>query len=187
MSATRDTDRLFAPTWAGGWVATRILWALTALWAHVPKVRGIEDAFAAPDMVFTTGWYRLADFVTITPPVSRVLWAVGVLGLLFVLWGGKLFRPGLVLWFVGAWGLLGYEALDVKAHDRLMTWICYGLFLSPAGERGLTQKWRSPVGRNFLLIVFCSLYLSTGLTKLAHESTWWNGQAIAYHLLHQFH
>ncbi len=187
MSATSDTDRLFTPVWAGGWKITRIVWALAALWAHVPKIRGIEDAFAAPDMVFTTGWYRLADFVTLTPMASRALWAVGVLGLLCVLWGGKLFRVGLVLWFVGAWGLLGYEALDVKAHDRLMTWMSYCLFLSPAGERGLTQKWRSPVARNFLLIVFCSLYMSTGLTKLAHESTWWNGQALAYHLLHQYH
>jgi len=104
-----------------------------------------------------------------------------------VLWGGRAFRLGLFCRLLGAWALLGNEAINIKAHDRLMFWVALGLFLSPAGERELTQKCRSPAPRWFFLIVFCSIYLSTGLTKLAHEPAWWNGEALSYHLLHRYH
>ena len=187
MSQPTQVERLFQPEWAGGWQGTRILWAMVALFAHMPRIRGIDDAYAAQDMVFSTGIYKLAEYVVLTPPVARTCWALGVVGLACVLWGGRAFRPGLMLWFVGAWTLLGNEAINIKAHDRLMTWMAFALFLSPAGERGLCKKWRSPAPRWLLLVIFCSIYLSTGLTKLAHEPAWWNGEALSYHLLHRYH
>jgi hypothetical protein len=181
-------ERIYAPHWAGGWAVARYLWVFAALLEHGWRVRAIEDAYAATDMVFASGFFRVAQYLTITPTLGYLIWALSILGVFFVAHGGRLFRPGLLLWFVAAWLLMGNEALNVKAHDRLLTWVAIGLFISPAGERGLAHKYRSPAGRYFLLIAYCAIYGSTGLSKHLHEPSWWyDGEVLAYHLLNFHH
>lgn len=181
-------ERIYAPHWAGGWVVTRYLWVFAALIEHGWRVSAIEDAYAATDMVFASGIFRIAEYLTISPTMGYLLWGLSIIGLFCVSYGGRLFRPGLLLWFFAAWLLMGNEALNVKAHDRLLTWVAIGLFISPAGERGLDNKYRSPIARYFLLVAFCAIYGSTGLAKHLHEVSWWyDGEVLAYHLLNYHH
>jgi hypothetical protein len=181
-------DKLFTPQWAGGWAFTRQLFVFAGLLEYGWRVTAIEDAYAAPDMVFASGFFRLADYITLGPTTGYLLWTLCIVGLFCVSYGGKLMRPGLLMWAIGAWTLLGYEALNVKAHDRLLAWIAIGLLISPAHERGLARKYRSPIGRYFLLIAFCAIYGSTGLAKHLHEPSWWrDGEVLAYHLLNFHH
>ena len=181
-------DRIFDPEWAGGWTATRYLFVFAGILEHGWRVTAIEDAYAAPDMVFASGVFRVAEYVTLTPPMGYALWALSILGLFCVAYGGRLLRPGLLLWALAAWTLMGNEALNVKAHDRLLTWVAIAIWISPAHERGLTHKYRSPAARLFLLIAFCAIYGSTGLAKHLHEASWWeNGEVLAYHFLNFHH
>jgi len=181
-------EQIFEPQWAGAWTFTRYLFVFAAFLEHGWRITAIEDAYAAPDMIFASGMFRLSEYITITPSLGYLLWALSMLGLFCVAYGGRLFRPGLLLWAVGAWTLMGYEALNVKAHDRLLTWIAIGLMFSPAHERGLANKYRSPAGRHFLLIAYCAIYGSTGLAKHLHEPSWWtDGEVLAYHLLNFHH
>jgi hypothetical protein len=94
---------------------------------------------------------------------------------------------GLWVWFLGSTALIGHEALNVKAFDRLLMWVAVGLLFSPAYERGLTRKYRSPVGRWVLMLAFCSIYGSTGLFKMLMEPGWWTGETLAYHLVNPHH
>ncbi|MDP2309988.1 MAG: HTTM domain-containing protein [Pseudomonadota bacterium] len=178
-------DRVYAPVWAGGWAATRLVFGAVSLIFLLLRSRDLADAYAAQDMVFANWPFFLADHVRITLPTAWGLWGIGVVGLLGVLAGGRWMRPGLVLWLLGNWTLLAAESLNIKAHDRLGLWIALGLFLSPAGERGLSGKWRSPAARWYLLVVYSGIYGSTGWLKLLEESSWWNGDVLAYHLLHR--
>ena len=182
-----DLERLYEPIWAGGLVAMRWLFALAALVGHGRRVTGIGDVYGAPDMVFTTGWYQLAEYFYLDTTMAYVMWAVGIVGIGMIAWGGKAFRPGMILWFIGSWALIGQEALNVKAYDRLLTWIAIGFFFSAAGERDLTRKYRSPLLRYYLMIVFSAIYGSTGLLKLIYEPAWWTGEVMSLHLVEQFH
>lgn len=183
-------DRLYAPTWAGGWTATRLVFGAVSLVYLLRRGPALADAYASSDMVFANWPFFLADHVRITLPTAWGLWGLAAVGLLGVLAGGRWMRPGLLLWIVGDWALLAAESLNIKAHDRLGLWIALGLLLSPAAERGLTavgvdEKHRSPAARWFLVIVFCGIYGSTGWLKLLEEPTWWTGEVLALHLLHQ--
>ncbi len=180
-------DRAFAPEWAGGWTLARWGFAFAALWGHLPRLSRIDDAYACTDMLFNYGPYRLNEWVTFTPLTATVLWVLGLLGIVAIAVGGRLFRPGMLFYLVGAWALLAEESINIKAHDRLSLWVAVGLLLSPAHERSLTTKWRSPVGRWFLLVVFGWLYWSTGSLKAMEEPGWFNGSALQYHFLHRFH
>jgi hypothetical protein len=181
-------ERFFTPEWAGGWLFTRYLWVFAAILEHAWRVTAIRDAYCAPDMVFASGVFRLTEYVVFSPTHGYLLWSGSMLGIAMVAWGGRAFRPGLLLWAVCAWTLMGYEALNVKAHDRLLTWIAIGLLFSPAGERGLTRKYRSPAPRMYLIIAYIALYGSTGLDKHLHEASWWSdGQVLGYHLLNFHH
>ncbi|MES2637960.1 MAG: HTTM domain-containing protein [Myxococcota bacterium] len=178
-------DRLYAPVWAGGWTATRLAFGAVSLVFLLLRGRDLADAYAATDMVFANWPLFLANYVRITLPTAWALWGVGIVGLLGVLAGGRWMRPGLLLWVVGDWTLLAAESLNIKAHDRLGLWIALGLFLSPAAERALSTKWRSPASRWYLLIVYAGIYGSTGWLKLMEESSWWTGEVLAFHLLHR--
>ena len=180
-------DYLFAPAWAGGWTLCRWMFGVAALWGHVPHLAQLADAYACSDMLFTNGPYRLTEWIVWRPPTATALWAVGLVGIGMFTWGGRLTRPGLLLYLLGAWSLLGEEAINVKAHDRLGLWIAVALCFSPAGERSLTNKFRSPSARWFLIIIFFWLYASTGSLKLVQEPGWRDGTALQYSLLHQFH
>ncbi len=178
-------DRLFTPAWAGGWTATRVVWAVVLLVFALHQAPALADAYAAEDMVFA-GWpFYLAEHYRITLRTAWLLWGGVVLGLLAVLRGGRWVRPGVLLWLVCEWTLLAAEALNIKAHDRLSLWIALGLLLSPASERGLASKWRAPAARWYLVVVFMGLYGSTGWLKLLEEPGWWSGEVLAYHLVHR--
>ena len=90
-----------------------------------------------------------------------------------IAWGGRLAKLGICVFLFGSWVLLMSEALNTKAYDRLLTWVAWGLLLSPIGERTLTTKHRSPVGRWFLLCIYAAMYGSTGLHKLLMEPQGW--------------
>jgi hypothetical protein len=176
---------LFAPVWAGGWTLTRWLWCLGAVLCLGPRALGIGDAYGAADMVFTsrTPLY-LASWFYLDERGAWALWLLGMLGIGLVARGGRAFYPGWALWLVGNWTLLAQEALNVKAYDRLLFWVAVALLFSPAGERDLTSKYRSPFARYVLLVVYCACYGSTGILKLLYEPTWFTGEVLAFHLLH---
>ena len=179
-----ELDRLFAPAWAGGWAATRLLFVVAAALAHAPRAAGIGDAYGAADLALNRGIYRLPEWMIVTPTHCWVAWAVGLAGLAMVAWGGRALHVGLLAWFAGSWFLLADEAINVKAYDRLLTWIALALLLSPAWRRGLVRTWAHPTARLLLLIVFCAIYGSTGFAKLLHEPSWiGSGEVLQHHLL----
>jgi len=181
-------DDLFAPQWAGGWTLTRWLFAVAALRCHAPRWHGIGDAYGASDMVFVSSVWRLSSVFVMTEDLAWFFWALGLVGIGLVAWGrGAALYLGLLAWLVGCYTLLGTEALNVKAFDRLLLWVGVGLLCSPASEAGLTRKYRSPVGRWVLLLAFCSIYGSTGLFKLFTEPGWWTGETLAFHLVNPTH
>ncbi len=181
---TRLLDRIFAPQWAGGWAAARVALALGLLFAHIPRFRFIEDAYAASDMVFSKAPFHLADYIVWTPPTAYGLWGAGIAGALLLLWGGRLAKPGLLLFLITAGLLLVAEAFNIKAYDRVMLWMSIGLLLGPIGERDLVDKERSPVGRYWLLLFYGFLYLSTGYWKAVQDDLmWFTGDVLAYHLV----
>lgn len=176
-------QRLWAPEWAGGWEGFRWLWLLAAFLTHAPRVRFIPDSYAAQDMVFTRGFMAVADHVVIDAPAGYLLWAVGMLGLVMVGLGGRWTKPGALVFLAGAYTLASHEALNTKAYDRLLVWETMALLLSPIGERDLTSKWRSPFGRWVMLVIFMAIYGSTGFLKMLDEPHWFDGTALAYHLV----
>jgi hypothetical protein len=176
-------DRLFAPQWAGGWTATRWLYVLVGLIAHLPRVQWLEDAYADADFLYSRPPLSVPDWWILTPTSAAVIWAVSLIGLLTVAWGGRWAKAGLGLWLVGATLLVSHEGLNYKAYDRLHMWIGIAMLFAPVGERNLTQKARNPVGRWILLMVFCSLYGMTGWTKALTEPGWLTGEVLAYHLV----
>jgi len=181
------SDRLFAPEWAGGWQLTRIFFGMALLASHLPRFAGIGDVYGATDLVFTMGPLTLNNHIILSEGSALGLWSAGLLGIFGLLWGGRIAKPGLALWLLTTAVLLVNETLNIKAYDRLTLWLCLGLFLAPLGERNLTQKWRSPVARWVVLIVFCAMYGSTGWLKAIKEPTWWtNGDVLAYHMLHHY-
>lgn len=184
----RWLDALYTPQWAGGWWLSRWLWVLAALLEYGFDAYSIGEVWGAPDMVFTSGWYRMADLHTLTIPQAWGLWGGVMTGIAMVAFGGRWLRPGLVLWAVCAWTMLGYEALNVKAHDRLLLWWSVGLLVSPAHEARLWTKWRSPAARWYVMLVFASIYGSTGLNKALKEPTWWTtGEVLQNHFMEPDH
>lgn len=185
MTAPRATlEAWFEPTWAGGWTLTRLIWVIAAALAHLPRYRGIGDVYGSPDAILISRTYRLNEWMFVTETHAWTAWIIGSAGLLAVAWGGRMLWPGLLAWGGGAWFLLASEAYNVKAYDRLLTYIALALLLSPAWRRGLARTWASPFARYVLLIVFVAIYGSTGMCKFLYEPSWTSdGQVLALHLL----
>ena len=183
----KTLDRIFKPQWAGGWAAARVLFGVVALLTHGPRIIRIDDAYASTDMLFAQYPFRFNNHFVLSPDTATIFWAIGVAGCLMILWGGRLAKLGICVFLFGSWVLLASEALNVKAYDRLLTWVAWGLLLSPIGERGLTRKYRAPVGRWFLLWVYMAIYGSTGWHKLIleHEG-WFSGEILSLHVLHRY-
>lgn len=176
-------ERLFAPTWAGGWAVMRVTYALAGLITILPTARFIEDAYGAQDAVFSAPPLFLNDWYHPTVAEAWGWYGGAVLGLLALLWGGRLAKPGLLLWIVCFWVYLSAEAMNIKAYHRLLTWEALALAVAPIGERGLLHKYRSPFARYVLLLVFMALYGSTGWLKALHEPAWADGSVLQYHLV----
>ncbi|MFK7928229.1 MAG: HTTM domain-containing protein [Myxococcota bacterium] len=184
MRSTRTSDSLFEPTWAGGWTATRILWVVAAALAHVPRMTGIGDVYGATDFIITSSTFPINDWILVTPSLAWAGWGLGLLGLVLVAWGGRVTHLGLFCWAFGSWFLVFNEGANIKAYDRLLTWMALALLVSPAWKRGLAQRYCSPYSRYLLLTVFIAIYGSTGMCKLLHEPSWLgSGSVLAYHLV----
>lgn len=187
VPATPTLDTLFAPRWAGGWTLSRWLFTAAALDAHLGRVGSVQDALVAPDLVLSSGPARIADHVLLGSSGAWALWAAGLVGLVGLGVGGRFAKPGLVLWFLAHAALLVAMGLNIRAPERLFVLVTIGLLLAPVHERGLTAKARSPVARWFLIVVFASLYGSTGWMKLLEEPAWWTGEALRYDLVDRHH
>jgi len=175
-------DRWFAPEWAGGWTLCRWLYAGIGLSFHGPRIQWIADAYADHGFLFSRPPLNVPDWWIMSPASATVVWALGTLGLLLVLWGGRLTKPALVVWVICSTLLVAHEGLNWKAYDRLHAWVGLAMLLGPVSERGLSTKARSPAGRWMMLLIFCSLYGMTGWTK-ALVPGWWSGEVLAYHLV----
>jgi hypothetical protein len=174
----------YEPEWAGGWALTRWLWVIVAALCTGRMAFGMGDVWGAPDMVFTRSIWRLSNVLVLDVRTAWLLWAIAMAGIALVAFRrGAAFRLGLLMWVFGAQTLLAWEALNVKRYDVLFLWITFALFLSPAGEDDLTRKWRSPLARRVMLVVYCALYGSTGLLKALHEPGWWTGETLDHDLL----
>lgn len=196
MSSTADAsspveralDRLYAPQWAVGWFYARVLWVLAATLQYGFDVFAIPDVWGTPDMLFTSGEYQLTTWFVLTPGQSYAWWAAIMASIALVAWGGRLTKPGLVAFLLTAWSWLAYEAINVKAHDRLLLFVTLALLLSPIGERDLGHKKRSPFARWAMMIVFSAAYGATGFHKALLEPTWFtDGSVLANAMLHPFH
>lgn len=180
-------DRLYAPQWAGGWTFTRLLFGVAAVHLHVLRASGVTDALAAPSFVLSSGPTRVADHVLLGAAAAWPIYAVGVLGIVGIFYGGRLAKPGLIAWFVSEWVLLTCMGLSVRVPERMMIWATLALLVSPIGERGLVNKARGPVGRHLLLVVTMALYGSTGFMKMLEEPAWWSGTALPFDLVDRHH
>lgn len=176
-------ERLWAPQWAGGWAVVRWSYALAGVLTMAPRVRYISDAYASSDMILTRYPLYMANWWVLTPGSATLLWAVALMGLGMLAWGGRLARPGVLLWIVAGTLFVSGEALNTKAYDRLLFWEALALLFAPIGQRSLTEKWRSPLARWMVLIIFCAIYGSTGWLKWLEEPHWRDGTALAYSLV----
>ena len=164
-----------------------MLFALAALLTQLARFANVRDALAAPSIVFATGPFRVADHVLLSPSAAWALWGVGTLGLVGLLAGGRAARPGLWVWALAYAALVVALGLNVRVPERFMVWAVLALSLGPIDARGLLRRECSPFGRLYLLVVYGSLYLSTGLMKLLEEPGWRDGHALAYDLVDRFH
>jgi hypothetical protein len=119
-------------------------------------------------------------------PAAWALWGAGLLGPFALCWGGRLAHPGLFAFALCHFGLIVSMGLSFRAPERLLLWLCLLLPFGPIDERGLMHKARSPHPRFALMILFASLYGSTGLKK-AMQPGWWSGEILALDLLDRWH
>lgn len=181
-------DRLYEPQWAVGWAWARVLWVVAATTQYGLDVLAIGDVWGTDDMLFTSGSYRLAEVVVVTPGWAAVWWASIMASIAVVAWGGRATKAGLVAFLFTAGSWLAWEAVNVKAHDRLLFFITLTMLMSPVDERGLVHKKRSPFARWTMVLMFCAAYGATGFHKAFGEPTWWtDGSVLAHHLVRPFH
>lgn len=177
-------ESFFAPIWAAPWTAFRAGFVAAALLTHGPRILAIGDAYASPDLHLAAPTDRLATFIDSDPAIATAAWAIGMLGLGALAWGGRLARPGLLVFMVAFWGLVSAENANVKAYDRLLMLEGVALGLGPVALRDARNAWRAPLGRQLLMLVFMGLYASTGLTKLlGSPEHWWSGRNLAFALI----
>lgn len=181
------TETLLRPQWAGGWALARVLFAVAALYTHLKRFVHVGDALAAPTLVFSTGPAHVADRVLLSAPAAWTLWGLGLVGLVGLFRGRGWAKPGLWLWFLAHAALVVALGLNVRVPERFLVWAVLGLTLAPLDQVGLTRAMCRPVARLYLLVVYGSLYLSTGLMKLLEEPGWRDGTALAYDLVDRFH
>jgi len=174
---------LWRPRWAGGWEASRLLFALAAASAHLPRRGQIADALTYPEITFVTGFTHVADHALLGPAGAYGLWGLGLVGLAGLIAGGRAAKPGLALWLACYLALLAAMGLESRVPTRWLVMVSIGLLLGPIGERGLAARWRSPLGRWYFLVIFGAIYGSTGWLKLLAEPAWRDGSSLAYNLV----
>jgi hypothetical protein len=173
--------------WAGGWYYSRLLFGTVSLINIFPRFLKIEDLFSSSDMRFEYGWYSLGRVYEISALEAYVLCCISIAGLLGFMYGKRFFHAGLIFWLISNSIYLTSEALNIKAYDRLSFFIGLLFLISPAYKENLRSIEVSKYPRILMLILFSSLYLSTGLNKLMYEPAWLSGEALSYHLNHEWH
>lgn len=178
----RSWEALFAPIWAAPWAVYRLAFVVAGLLTHGPRVLSIGDAYASPDLHLAT--HPLGTIVDSDPAIALATWALGMLGLGALAYGGRLARPALILFLVAFWGFVSSEGANVKAYDRLILLEGVVLGVGPVSTRDAACAARSPLGRQLLLLVFMGLYASTGLSKLVNSTDGWlSGRNLAFALI----
>lgn len=173
--------------YAGGWFYTKLLFVLSASISLSQNLRSAKDLFENPDMRFAYGLYSFSAFYEINSAEASLLCVLGFLGLVGVLFGGRLFFVGLIIWILSQVILETSEALNIKAYDRFLFFFSLVLLLSPAYKKNIRQSHDLPYARYLLMVLVSSLYISTGMLKLLHEPGWFNGQAMMFNLNHRWH
>jgi hypothetical protein len=181
------SETLLRPQWAGGWALARLLFGAAALYTHLKRVVHVTDALAAPTIVFSTGPAQVADRVLLPAPAAWALWALGLVGIFGIFRGRGWAKPGVLLWFGVTVALVASLGLNVRVPERFLVWAVVGLLLGPLDLPSPTRAEVRPVARLYLLVVYGSLYLSTGLMKLLEEPAWRDGSALALDLVDRFH
>ena len=177
----------FTPAFAGGWLLSRVLFAVAALHAHLRRAVDLYDALLAPDITFASGPLHVADHVLLTTPTAVGLWLAGLVGIGLLCAGGRWAMPGLLLWLLSTMAMIGGGGLLVRVAERFTLWISLVMLIAPIDQTDLLRTPRSTYPRALLLVVFGSLYLSTGLMKALEEPRWWDGVALQYDLLDRHH
>lgn len=173
--------------YAGGWHIFKFTFVIAAFLCVFPRFFQIKDIFPDIGMRFVNGYYKFAGFYEINTTEAYLL-CIGILiCLCCILFGGKLFHAGIIVFLTLNYIYLTSEALNIKAYDRILFFMSIVLFVSPAYKKNLLTSNFYPHPRRLMLIIFSSIYLSTGILKLLYEPTWFNGQAMVYHLNHQWH
>ncbi len=183
MSRGRAALGAFAPSWAGGWTPARWLFAAAQAIEGTRQVRQIADSFRHPELNFGSGILHLSDRVLLPPALAWLLGGAVFVGLAGLGWGGRAARPGLLLWMLAELGLFAGLGWELNAPERIAGWCAVGLLLGPIGERDLTARRRSPVGRWFFLLWMSAMYGMTGWLKVSREPGWLDGSILAQALL----
>ena len=173
--------------WAGGWALTRVAFGLAAIDAQLARWPDVRAALAVPELVFASGPTRISDHVLLGPVAAWILWGVAFLPLVGVILGRSWARAGVLSWFVLHASLLAALGLNVRAPERFVFLLVVALLFSPIDEPALHRKWRSPAPRWLLILLYSSLYGSTGWLKLIVDPAWWTGDALRYDLVERFH
>lgn len=184
---SRWLDDRFAPAWAGGWALTRVLFGFAMIDAQCRRFRGIEDALAAPGVSLAAGPARVFEKVMLSPSWAWTLWVLGLAAAVGIVAGGRATKLWVLVFAACHVILLLGLGQDVRAPERVMIWATAGVLFGPIHERGLLEARRSPAARWYLMLVFSSLYGSTGMMKLVDEPAWWAGNALTYDLVDRFH
>lgn len=172
-------EQKFAPQWAGGWALSLRLFVLAQALELLRQARQVLDSFHHPTFNFGSGLLHFSNHALLSAPMAWGAWIAAVLGLCCAGWGGRLAKPGIFLWILAELLLFGGLGWEINAPERIMGWSALGLLLGPIGERDLTRKWRSPVGRWFFLIWMSGMYGMAGWMKLLEEPGWWDGSILA--------
>ncbi len=159
------------------WSLSRIFIGLAAIWTWIPRGIDLKDTYSSEGIVITTGPITLTKWFVMSPAVALLLWLAVVLSGLFIMVSRRT-REAACLFLISSSLLLTTEGLNIKAYDRIIWWLIYICLFAPV-KRGDPDR----LARFMLMLLFCNLYLSTGLTKLVFGGNdWLSGKILSYSL-----
>ncbi len=162
---------------SSAWKITRWLLVFAACLTWFYRAPYLWDHYSSHGIVVTSGDLALTRWVIWSPSTLVLIWFF-----LHLSWGLLLtenfYKIGAVFFLLSSVALYGVEGLNMKAYDRLMLWQAFALLFITKNSEGI------PVARVMLLMIYSSIYGSTGWLKIlrAFES-WWSGAALSSHLL----
>ncbi len=173
--------------YATGWHICKFLFVIVGIINLIPRFYNIPFLYCDECLRLTSDWYRLNDFYQISIFQANIICSTSIVGLILILRGGVWHHIGILIWLVTNITLLSSQGINIKAYDRLLIWYGIILLISPAYKKNLLTIQVLKFPRYLMLILFSSLYLSTGILKLLYEPGWFDGSAMMYHLNHRLH